>query len=144
MNDPITIFHNPDCGTSRNVLAMIRNAGCEPTIVEYLREPPSRERLLGLLGAMEMKPRELLRRRGTPFDELGLGDESLSDEALIDAMLAHPVLIERPIVESRLGTKLCRPSELVLDILPCPQRGAFAKEDGERVVDEKGMRVGRA
>jgi arsenate reductase len=137
----ITIYHNPDCGTSRNVLGLIRNAGIEPEIIEYLKTPPSRERLLELIGAMNISVRDLLRRKGTPYDELGLDDPALSDAQLIDAMLAHPVLINRPIVVTPIATRLCRPSEAVLDILPAPQRGAFAKEDGEAVVDADGNRV---
>ena len=141
MSDSITIFHNPDCGTSRNVLALIRNTGEEPTVVEYLRTPPTRERLIELLAAMGMTPRELLRKKGTPYSELGLDNESISDAALLDAMLTDPILINRPIVETALGTRLCRPSEVVLDILPLPQLGAFVKEDGEKVVDDKGNKI---
>jgi arsenate reductase len=141
MSDSITIFHNPDCGTSRNVLALIRNTGEEPTVVEYMRTPPSRERLIELLAAMGMTPRELLRKKGTPYSELGLDNESISDAALLDAMLTDPILINRPIVETALGTRLCRPSEVVLDILPLPQLGAFVKEDGEKVVDDKGNKI---
>jgi arsenate reductase len=137
----ITIFHNPACGTSRNVLALIRNSGAEPTVVEYLKTPPSRERLLALLQAMELPVRALLRRKGTPYDELNLDDSKWTDDELIDHMLAQPILIERPIVETPLGTCLCRPSERVLGILPQPQRGAFTKEDGQPVVDAKGRRV---
>ena len=138
----IVIYHNPDCGTSRNALAMIRNAGIEPHVVEYLKSPPSREMLVGLLHRMPMTVRDLLREKGTPFHALGLGDPSVGDEALLDAMLEHPVLINRPIVVSPLGVALCRPSERVLELLPLPQRAAFAKEDGERVVDADGRRVG--
>ncbi|MCF3932795.1 arsenate reductase (glutaredoxin) [Acuticoccus sp. M5D2P5] len=137
----ITIYHNPQCGTSRNVLALIRNSGAEPVIVEYLKTPPSRERLTALIAAMGITPRALLRQKGTPYDALGLADESLSDAALIDAMMAHPILINRPMVETPLGTRLCRPSETVLDILPDPQNGAFSKEDGAPVVDAAGHRV---
>lgn len=137
----ITIYHNPACGTSRNVLALIRNSGEAPTVVEYLKTPPSRERLVDLIGAMGISPRALLRRKGTPYDALGLDDPKISDDELIDLMLEHPILINRPIVETPLGTRLCRPSETVLDILPAPQQGAFAKEDGERVVDAAGERV---
>lgn len=129
----ITIYHNPACGTSRNTLAMIRRSGEEPVVVEYLKTPPSRDRLVGLLQAMGMTPRELLREKGTPYHELGLGEDRWSDDELIDQMLAHPILINRPIVETPLGTRLCRPSEAVLDILPNPQIGDFAKEDGEVV-----------
>ncbi|MGO4438704.1 arsenate reductase (glutaredoxin) [Rhizobium sp. RAF56] len=128
-----TIYHNPACGTSRNVLAMIRQSGEEPVVIEYLKTPPSRERLIALIDAMGVPVRDVLRRKGTPYDELGLADPSLSDDALIDAMMAHPILIERPIVETEKGVRLCRPSERVLDILPNPAIGAFVKEDGEVV-----------
>ncbi len=138
----VTIYHNPNCGTSRNTLALIRNAGLEPMIIEYLVTPPGREKLVSLLDQMQMKPRDLLRRKGTPYDELKLGEEHWSDDELIDQMVAHPILMERPIVLTSLGTRVCRPSELVLDILPAPQKGAFAKEDGELVIDENGKRVG--
>jgi arsenate reductase len=137
----ITIYHNPACGTSRNVLAMIRAGGTEPEVIEYLKTPPSRERLLELIAQMGITPRELLRRKGTPYDELGLDDTALSDAALIDAMLAHPILINRPIVVTALATRLCRPSEAVLDILPSAPKGPFAKEDGELVIDAQGRRV---
>ncbi len=137
----IIIYHNPDCGTSRNALAMIRNAGIEPHVVEYLKTPPSRTMLVELIARAGMRPRDLLREKGTPYAELGLGDPSLSDDALLDAMIAHPILINRPLVVSPLGVKLCRPSETVLDLLPAGQRGAFAKEDGEQVVDATGERV---
>lgn len=137
----ITIYHNPDCGTSRNVLGLIRNTGAEPTIVEYLKTPPSRAQLLDLVRRMGIGVRALLRRKGTPYDDLGLDHPSLGDEALVDAMMAHPILINRPIVATPLGVKLCRPSETVLDILPDPQRGAFAKEDGELLVDADGKRI---
>ena len=137
----ITIYHNPACGTSRNTLALIRNSGVEPTVIEYLKTPPGRDTLTGLIAACGLSVREVLREKGTPYAELGLGDPALSDEALIEAMLTHPILINRPIVVTPLGTRLCRPSELVLDILPDPQRGPFAKEDGEVVIDEKGRRV---
>lgn len=146
MTDPIAIdiivYHNPACGTSRNTLAMIRNAGIEPHVVEYLKTPPSRALLEQLIDRAGMRPRDLLREKGTPYAELGLDDESLSDAALVDAMIAHPILINRPLVVSPLGVKLCRPSELVLDLLPAPQQGAFAKEDGEQVIDAHGQRVG--
>lgn len=138
----IIIYHNPDCGTSRNALALIRNAGIEPHVIEYLKTPPSRALIEQLIERAGISPRDLLREKGTPYAELGLGDMSLADSALIDAMMAHPVLINRPLVVSPLGVKLCRPSEAVLDILPAPQRGAFAKEDGEQVVDAAGNRVG--
>ena len=137
----ITIYHNPKCGTSRNVLALIRNTGIEPEIIEYLLTPPTREKLLELLAQMAMPVRDLLRRKGTPHDELGLDDPALSDDALIAAMLAHPILINRPIVVTPLATRLCRPSEAVLDILPLAQRGAFVKEDGDAVVNERGERI---
>jgi len=137
----IIIYHNPDCGTSRNTLGLIRNAGIEPHVIEYLKTPPARALLVQLIGRAGMKPRDLLREKGTPYAELGLGDESLSDDALLDAMMAHPILINRPLVVSPLGVKLCRPSEAVLDLLPSPQLGAFTKEDGERVVDEHGNRI---
>lgn len=129
----ITIYHNPNCGTSRNTLAMIRQSGEEPVIVEYLKTPPTREKLVSLIGAMDISPRELLRQKGTPYEELNLGDASLSDEQLIDAMMAHPILINRPIVETEKGTRLCRPSEVVLEILPNADIGGFTKEDGEVV-----------
>lgn len=137
----VVIYHNPACGTSRNTLAMIRNAGIEPRVVEYLKEPPSRQELSDMLDRAGLEPRDVLREKGTPYAELGLADESLSHDALLDAMMAHPVLINRPLVVTPLGVRLCRPSELVLDILPEPQRGAFAKEDGEQVVDDAGNRV---
>ncbi len=137
----ITIYHNPACGTSRNTLALIRNSGVEPTVIEYLKTPPDHDTLISLITACGLSVREVLREKGTPYAELGLGDPALSDEALIDAMLAHPILINRPIVVTPLGTRLCRPSELVLDILPDPQRGPFTKEDGEVVIDEQGRRV---
>ncbi len=137
----IVIYHNPECGTSRNTLAMIRNAGIEPHVVEYLKTPPARALLVELIDRAGITPRDLLREKGTPYAELGMGDTSLSDEALVDAMMAHPVLINRPLVVSPLGVKLCRPSEAVLDLLPESQQGAFAKEDGEQVVDASGQRV---
>ena len=138
----IVIYHNPDCGTSRNTLAMIRNAGIEPHVIEYLKTPPSRALLEQLIARMGISARDLLREKGTPYAALGLGDPTLSDAALLDAMMEHPILINRPIVVSPLGVKLCRPSEAVLDILPADQQGAFAKEDGEQVVDAAGRRVG--
>ena len=139
----IILYHNPDCGTSRNTLAMIRNAGIEPHVVEYLKTPPSLTMLVSLARRMAIPLRGLLREKGTPYHELGLHDQSLGDDALLEAMQAHPVLMNRPIVVSPLGVALCRPSEQVLDLLPLPQRGAFAKEDGEQVVDEAGNRVDR-
>ena len=129
----IIIYHNPGCGTSRNALAMIRHAGIEPHVIEYLKTPPSRALLVELIARAGMTPRALLREKGTPYAELGLADAGLSDEALIDAMMAHPILINRPLVVSPLGVKLCRPSEAVLDLLPPAQRGSFVKEDGEIV-----------
>lgn len=137
----ITIYHNPDCGTSRNVLAMIRNSGANPTVVAYLQTPPDRDTLTSLIGAMGVPVRDVIRTKGTPYDALGLADPSLSDAALIDAMMQHPILINRPIVVTPLGTRLCRPSEVVLDILPSPQRTPFVKEDGQVVVDAEGRRV---
>ena len=137
----VVIYHNPACGTSRNTLAMIRNAGIEPHVVEYLKTPPARALLVELIDRAGITPRELLREKDTPYAELGLGDASLTGDVLVDAMMAHPVLINRPLVVSPLGVKLCRPSEAVLDLLPEPQRGAFAKEDGEQVVDASGQRV---
>ena len=139
----VTIYHNPSCGTSRNTLAMIRNSGEEPQVIEYLKTPPSKETLRELLAAMNMAPRALLRKKGTPYEELGLDDAKWTDEQLIDFMLAHPILINRPIVATPIGTRLCRPSEEVLDILPAPQKGAFTKEDGEVVIDAEGRRVDR-
>jgi arsenate reductase (glutaredoxin) len=138
-----TIYHNPNCGTSRNVLALIRNSGEEPTVIEYLKAPPTREVLVDLIGRMGIFVRDLLRRKGTPYAELGLDDTSLTDDQLLDTMMAHPILINRPIVVTPLGVKLCRPSEVVLDILENPQRTAFSKEDGEKVVDEAGRKVAR-
>ena len=137
----IIVYHNPECGTSRNTLALIRNSGIEPHLVEYLKTPPSRAMLQQLIDRAGITPRELLRDKSTPYADLGLGDESLSDDILFDAMMEHPILINRPLVVSPLGVKLCRPSEAVLDILPAPQLGAFTKEDGEQVVDAGGNRV---
>ncbi|WP_412706153.1 Arsenate reductase [Aeromonas rivipollensis] len=142
MSDPkITIYHNPACGTSRNTLALIRNSGVEPTVIHYLETPPSRETLVALIAAMGMPVRGLLRQNVPPYEALGLAEERFSDDELIDGMLAYPILINRPIVVTPLGTRLCRPSEVVLEILPSPQQGAFTKEDGERVVDEQGRRI---
>ncbi len=135
------IYHNPACGTSRNVLALIRHAGVEPEVIEYLKTPPDRTMLRALLAAMNLTPRQLLRRKGTPYDALHLDDLTLSDDALLDAMLTHPILIERPIVVTPQGTRLCRPSEAVLDLLPEGSLGAFSKEDGEAVIDAQGQRV---
>jgi arsenate reductase len=137
----IVIYHNPACGTSRNTLGLIRNCGVEPRIVEYLKTPPSRAELVKLIDRMGIAPRDLLRKKGTPYEELELDDPTLTDDQLIDAMMAHPILINRPIVVTPKGVKLCRPSEAVLDILPLPQRGEFRKEDGELVVDAAGQRV---
>jgi arsenate reductase (glutaredoxin) len=137
----VTVYHNPDCGTSRNTLALIRNAGVEPTVIEYLKSPPDRATLQSLLKQMNMTPRELLREKGTPFAELKLGDAHWTDEELIDQMLKTPILINRPIVITPWGAKLCRPSEVVLDILPLPQSGPFSKEDGELLIDSRGQRV---
>ena len=137
----IVIYHNPVCGTSRNTLALIRNAGVEPHVIEYLKSPPSRELLMRLVARMRVPLRSLLREKGTPFADFGLGDESLSDDALLNAIEAHPILINRPIVVTPWGVKLCRPSEAVLDILPLLQSGAFAKEDGQLVIDAAGHRV---
>ena len=137
----ITIYHNPACGTSRNVLGLIRNSGEEPTIIEYLKTPPDRDTLQALIAAMGVPVRDVLREKGTPYAELDLGNPKWSDDDLIGFMLQHPILINRPIVVTPLGTRLCRPSEAVLDLLPQPQRGAFSKEDGEPVVDQDGRRV---
>ncbi len=139
----IIIYHNPDCGTSRNTLAMIRNAGIEPHVIEYLKTPPARALLVQLIARARLTPRTVLREKGTPYAELGLGNPALTDDQLLDAMMAHPILINRPLVVTPIGVKLCRPSELVLDILPAAQRGAFVKEDGEAVVDGHGNRLAR-
>lgn len=139
----VIIYHNPDCGTSRNTLAIIRNAGIEPHVIEYLKTPPSRAMLEQLIARMGVSVCALLGEKGTPYAELGLGDPSLTDDQLLDAMQAHPILMNRPIVVTPKGVRLCRPSEEVLDLLP-PQRGEFVKEDGERVVDEHGRRVATA
>ncbi len=137
----VTIYHNPACGTSRNTLEMIRRSGEEPEVIEYLKTPPTRQRLVELIAAMGIPPRDLLREKGTPYAELGLGVPKWSDDELVDFMLAHPILINRPIVETPLGTRLCHPSEAVLDILPNPDIGPFTKEDGEVVIDADGRRV---
>lgn len=137
----VTIFHNPRCGTSRNTLALIRNAGIEPTVVAYLETPPTREQLVQLIAASGLSVRDVMRSKEALCAELGLNDATRTDDELVDAMLAHPVLINRPIVVTELGTRLCRPSELVLDILPAPQQGPFTKEDGEVVIDAQGQRV---
>ncbi len=135
------IYHNPACGTSRNTLAMIRNSGEEPTIIEYLQHPPGREQLAGMIKDAGLSVREAMRQKGTPYAELGLDDTALTDGQLLDAMLAHPILINRPFVVAAKGTRLCRPSELVLDILAHPQQGSFAKEDGEIIVNAAGQRI---
>ena len=140
----ITIYHNPNCGTSRNVLALIRNSGVEPEVVEYLKTPPGSDKLLELVAQLGIPVRELLRQKGTPYDELQLDNPALSDDELIDAMVAHPILMNRPIVVTPLGTRLCRPSEAVLDLLPQAQQGAFSKEDGEQLVNAQGERVDKA
>ena len=137
----ITIYHNPRCGTSRNTLAMIRNTGAEPNVIEYLKNPPTRETLVALIAAAGLGVRGIVRAKEAVFTELGLDDPAKTDEELIDAMMAHPILINRPLVVSPLGVKLCRPSEEVLDLIPAEQRGAFAKEDGEQVIDAAGNRV---
>ncbi|MGM8422323.1 glutaredoxin-dependent arsenate reductase [Enterobacter hormaechei] len=137
----ITIYHNPACGTSRNTLALIRNSGAEPTVILYLETPPSRDELKKLIADMGIGVRDLLRKNTEPYEQLGLAEDCFSNDELLDAMLAHPILINRPVVVTPLGTKLCRPSEVVLDILPDPQQGAFTKEDGEAVIDEHGNRV---
>jgi len=139
----VIIYHNPDCGTSRNTLAMIRNAGIEPHVIEYLKTPPARALLVQLLARAGLPVRDALREKGAPFAELGLGDPALTDAQLLDAIDAHPILLNRPLVVSPKGVRLCRPSEAVLDLLP-GQQGEFVKEDGERVVDEHGRRVGTA
>lgn len=137
----VKIFHNPNCGTSRNTLALIRNSGVEPEVVLYLETPPSKEQLKKLISDMAMPVRDVLRQKGTPYEELDLANAKWSDDELLDFMMAHPILINRPIVVTPIGTKLCRPSETVLDILIEPQRGGFTKEDGEVVINEKGQRV---
>jgi arsenate reductase len=137
----VKIFHNPECGTSRNTLALIRNSGVEPEVVFYLETPPSKEQLKQLIADMDIPVRDVLRQKGTPYEELDLGNTKWSDEELLDFMMTHPILINRPIVVTQMGTKLCRPSEVVLDILVNPQLGALTKEDGEVVINEKGLRV---
>lgn len=136
-----TIYHNPDCGTSRNTLALIRNAGINPVVIEYLKTPPDRQTLRDLIASAGLSVREAIREKGTPYFEIGLDAPDLSNEQLLDAMLEHPILINRPFVVTPCGVKLCRPSELVLDILEAPQLGAFTKEDGETVIDKKGNRI---
>ncbi|QLL63814.1 arsenate reductase (glutaredoxin) [Sinorhizobium mexicanum] len=137
----VKIYHNPACGTSRNTLAMIRNAGIEPTVIEYLKTPPSRDELVRMIADAGLTVREAIREKGTPYAELGLDDPALTDDQLLDAMLEHPILINRPFVVTPLGTRLSRPSELVLDILPETHKGPFSKEDGEKVLDSEGKRV---
>jgi len=137
----ITIYHNPACGTSRNTLEMIRNSGVEPTVILYLETPPSRDELLKLISDMGITVRDLLRKNVEPYEELGLAEDRFTDSQLVEFMLQSPILINRPIVVTPLGTRLCRPSEMVLDILPEPQKGSFIKEDGEKVIDESGHRV---
>ena len=137
----VTIYHNPTCGTSRNTLAMIRNAGIEPRVVEYLKTPPSRDELKAMIAAAGLTVREAVREKGTPFEELGLSDPALGEEELLDAMIEHPILINRPFVVTPLGTRLCRPSEVVLNILPDTHKGPFVKEDGEAVLDAEGKRI---
>ena len=137
----VTIYHNPDCGTSRNTLAMIRQSGVEPVVIEYLKTPPSRERVIALVSAAGITLREALRRKDTPYDALGLADAALSDDVLLDAIEQHPILLNRPFVETPIGTRLCRPSEVVLDILENPDIGPFTKEDGEVIIDAGGKRL---
>lgn len=137
----VTIYHNPDCGTSRNTLAMIRQSGVEPIVIEYLKEPPSRARIVELVAAAGLTLRQAIRQKDTPYEALGLGDTSLSDDALLDAIGQHPVLLNRPFVETPVGTRLCRPSEVVLDILENPDLGPFIKEDGEVIIDAQGKRI---
>lgn len=137
----VTIYHNPECGTSRNTLAMIRQSGVEPTVIEYLKNPPSRERIVALVSAAGITLRQAIRQKDTPYEALGLGDTSLSDDALLDAIGQHPVLLNRPFVETPIGTRLCRPSEVVLDILENPNIGPFIKEDGEVIIDAEGKRI---
>jgi arsenate reductase len=139
----ITIYHNPACGTSRNTLALIRNTGVEPQVIEYLQHPPSRETLADLIKRARLSVRDAIRTKGTPYQELHLDDPAKTDDELLDAMLAHPILINRPFVVTPMGVRLCRPSEAVLDILPLPQLGAFTKEDGEALIDADGKRVVR-
>jgi arsenate reductase (glutaredoxin) len=137
----ITIYHNPDCGTSRNTLAMIRQSGDEPTVIEYLKTPPSRETLIDLIAKSGLSVRDAMRKKEAPYAELGLNDPAVTDDQLIDAMLAHPILINRPFVVTEKGVRQCRPSEIVLDILPNPDIGPFTKEDGEVIIDQSGKRI---
>ena len=141
MTIDVTIYHNPDCGTSRNTLAMIQNAGIEPNVIEYLKNPPSREELIKMIADAGLSVREAIREKGTPYAELGLDNPDLTDEQLLDAMLKDPILINRPFVITPIGTRLARPSEVVLDILPETHKGAFTKEDGEKVLDAEGKRI---
>ncbi|MGO8042838.1 arsenate reductase (glutaredoxin) [Rhizobium johnstonii] len=141
MTIDVTIYHNPECGTSRNTLAMIQNAGIEPNVIEYLKNPPSREQLIKVIADAGLSVREAMREKGTPYAELGLDNPDLTDEQLLDAMLKNPILINRPFVITPLGTRLSRPSELVLEILPETHQGAFTKEDGEQVLDARGKRI---
>ncbi|RJG00989.1 arsenate reductase (glutaredoxin) [Noviherbaspirillum sedimenti] len=140
----ITIYHNPACGTSRNTLALIRNAGVEPQVIEYIKNPPTRERLKEMIEKAGLTVRQAIREKGTPYAELGLDDPAITDDQLLDAMVAHPLLINRPFVVTPEGVRLCRPSEVVLDILSLPQKGPFVKEDGEMVINEKGERVSKS
>jgi arsenate reductase len=137
----VTIYHNPDCGTSRNTLAMIRQSGVEPTVVEYLKTPPSRERIVQLVSSAGLALRDAMRKKDTPYEKLELSDAGVSDDALLDAIQAHPILLNRPFVETPVGTRLCRPSEVVLDILQNPDIGPFTKEDGEVIIDAEGKRL---
>lgn len=137
----VTIYHNPDCGTSRNTLAMIRQSGVEPTVVEYLKAPPSRDRIVELVSAAGMPLRDALRKKDTPYEDLGLSSADVTDDTLLDAIQAHPILLNRPFVETPVGTRLCRPSEVVLDILENPDIGPFTKEDGEVIIDAEGKRL---
>ena len=137
----VTIYHNPDCGTSRNTLAMIRQSGVEPTVIEYLKTPPNRDRIIELVSAASMSVRDALRKKDTPFEELGLADPAKTDEELLEAIEAHPTLLNRPFVQTPVGTRLCRPSELVLDILENANIGPFTKEDGEVIIDSEGKRL---
>ena len=137
----VTIYHNPECGTSRNTLAMIRQSGVEPTVIEYLKNPPSRERIIQLVAAAGITLREAIRKKGTPYEALGLADSTITDDALLDAIGDHPILLNRPFVETPIGTRLCRPSEVVLDILENASIGPFTKEDGEVIIDAEGRRI---
>jgi len=141
MTVDVTIYHNPECGTSRNTLAMIQNAGIEPNVIEYLKNPPSREQLVKMIADAGLSVREAIREKGTPYAEFGLDNPDLTDEQLLDAMLKDPILINRPFVITPIGTRLARPSEVVLDILPETHKGAFTKEDGEKVLDAEGKRI---